>query len=253
MIKTVFVDLFRLLTFRATSPAMAVHWKPYLATGLLFTWLAGIGRYWDNPREEPWQWLGLGSVAYVFILALLLWLLLWPLRPAHWSYRNVLLFITLTAPPGLLYAVPVERFMTPDAARAANAWFLAVVAAWRLGLFSTFLRRVGRLPWFTLIVATLTPMALIVIALALLNLEHVVFNLMGGMRPEERSPNDTAYRVVFLLGYLSYMTAPVLLAGYLVAAGWARRDRATEPAADSGVGSAPEVSDRAPRDDQPGG
>lgn len=249
MIKILLSDLIRLLTFRATSPAMVVHWKGYLAAGLIFTWLAGIGRYWDNPRSHMWQLLGLGSLAYVFILALLLWLLLWPLRPENWSYRNVLLFITLTAPPGILYAIPVERFMAPDAARAANAWFLAVVAAWRLALFATFLRRVGRLRWFALIVATLAPMALIVISLALLNLEHVVFNLMGGMRPEDRSPNDTAYGVVALLGYLSLMSAPFLFVGYLAAAGAAWKRGRSGEARDAVPGeSPPEKPDDPPRD-----
>ena len=38
-------------------------------------------------------------------LALIIWALLAPLRPRNWSYRNVLLFITLTAPPAVLYAV----------------------------------------------------------------------------------------------------------------------------------------------------
>ena len=92
MIKTLLQDEWRFLTFRTMSQAIRTHWQAYLVFGLLFTWLAGIGRYWDNPRAELWQYFGLGSVAYVFVLALLIWLLLAPLRPKNWSYRNVLLF-----------------------------------------------------------------------------------------------------------------------------------------------------------------
>ena len=51
------------------------------------------------------------------------------------AWPAYLAFVTLTAPPALLYAIPVERFMTPSAASVTNVWFLAVVAAWRVGLW----------------------------------------------------------------------------------------------------------------------
>lgn len=217
-------DALRVLTFRQPSPEIAVSWKAYLAFGILFTWLAGVGRYWDSPRADLWQHLGLGSVAYVFALALIVWLLLIPLRPARWSYRSVLIFITLTSPPAVLYAIPVERFMPLDQAQSANAWFLAVVATWRVALLAWFLRRIARLSAAAIVVATLLPITLIVVALTILNLEHVVFNLMAGIKPEDRSPNDAAYMVVMVMAYFSIMAVPFLLAAY----GWlAYRARAT--------------------------
>ena len=198
------------------SQAIRTHWQAYLVFGLLFTWLAGIGRYWDNPRAGLWQYLGLGSVAYVFVLALFVWGLLAPLRPKNWSYRNVLLFLTLTAPPAVLYAIPVERFMTLDNARAANAWFLALVAAWRVALLVVFLKRTAKLSAVATTVATLLPITAIVFALTLLNLEHVVFNIMGGLREQDRSGNDTAYFVVLNIAMLAFLAAPVLAIIYLV-------------------------------------
>lgn len=216
MLKKIVADELRLLTFRAPSHAVATDWKVYLAFGLFFTWLAGVGRYWDNSRAELWQKAGLGSIAYVFVLALLLWLLLAPLRPQNWSYHNVLTFITLTAPPAVLYAIPVERFLSSAHAAQANAWFLAVVAAWRVGLLGMFLRRVARLRWLQLIVATLLPLAMIVVALALLNLEHVLFDLMAGIREQDKSSNDMAYMIVFTLAYLSFLGAPILGIAYVV-------------------------------------
>lgn len=216
MIKTLLVDEYRLLTFRPASPAMHTRWKAFLAFGLLFTWLAGIGRYWDNPKAHLWQYLGLGSIAYVFVLAAIVWILLVPMRPKNWSYRNVLLFITLTAPPALLYAIPVEMFMEPDAARSTNAWFLAIVATWRVALFVVFLRRVAALSLGAVVVASLLPLAVVVIALSILNLEHVVFDLMSGIREEDRSPNDSAYGIVFALSVLSIMAAPLLAIGYAI-------------------------------------
>lgn len=216
MLKQIVADELRLLTFREPSHAVATNWKAYLAFGLFFTWLAGVGRYWDNPRAEPWQLAGLGSVAYIFILAAILWLLLAPLRPKNWSYHNVLTFVALTAPPAVLYAIPVERFMSPEHAAQTNAWFLAIVATWRVGLLGVFLRRVARLPWLQLIIATLLPLAIIVVSLAILNLEHVLFDLMAGIRDEDKSANDVAYSIVFGLAYLSFLSAPILGISYIV-------------------------------------
>jgi hypothetical protein len=208
-------DVGRLLSFRRMGPGVRTHADAYLGFGLMMTWLAGIGRYWDNPRAELWQTAGLGSLAYVYSLALLLWLLILPLRARHWTYRNVLLFVCLTSPPALLYAIPVERFMSGEAALAANAWFLAVVACWRVALLMVFLKRDAGLQVWEAIVACLLPLALIVVALALLNLEHVVFNLMSGIRAEDQSVNDAAYGVVVLLSLFSFVASPLLVIAYL--------------------------------------
>lgn len=182
--------------------------------GLSFTWLAGVGRYWDSPRAHLWQHLGVGSLAYVFILAFIIWALLIPLKPDRWSYRNVLIFITLTSPPAILYAIPVERFMPLDSAQSTNVWFLAVVATWRVALLAWFLRSIARLSGAAIVVSTLLPIALILVALTILNLEHVVFDIMAGIKPEESSPNDTAYFVVMVLAWLSIMALPILLVLY---------------------------------------
>ncbi len=212
---TILRDEWRLLTFRAPSAAMVQHWRAYLVFGLACTWLAGIGRYWDHPAPDWYQRLGLGSLAYVLLLALVLRLLVWPLRPRHWSYRNVLLFVTLTSPPALLYAIPVERFLTLPAAQAANAWFLGIVAIWRIALLVVFLLRVARLSPSAAAIAMLLPMALIIVTLSVLNLEHVVFSIMSGIRPEQQSGNDQAYAIVFVLSWLSILGSPLLLIWYL--------------------------------------
>ena len=172
----------KFLTFRRVKLDMARKGHLYLAFGLVCTWLAGIGRYWDNPRAETWQYLGLGSLAYVLVLAAFLWLLIWPLRPSNWSYRGVLTFVGLTSPPGLLYAVPVERFVSLATAQAINVWFLAIVAAWRVVLLVLYLKRAAGLSALSLVVAAFLPLTLIVTALTALNLEHVVFQVMGGLR-----------------------------------------------------------------------
>ncbi len=214
MLKTILIDQLRPLTFRLPSPAIASAWRAYLAFGLVCTWLAGIGRYWDNPRAHWFQHLGLGSVVYALALALLLWLIVLPLRPKRWSYRNVLIFVCLTALPALLYAIPVERFTSMDTAQTVNFWFLAIVAAWRVALLVIFLRRVAGLEKDELLVATLLPLTLIVVSLTALNLEHVVFALMAGTPEDAVSANDQAYVVVALISMFSVPLFPILLVGY---------------------------------------
>lgn len=222
----------RLLTFRPVKPDMARLGKYYLGFGLVSAWLAGIGRYWDNPRAEIWQSLGLGSFAYVFVIAAILWLIILPLRPRNWTYLGVLTFVGLTSPPGILYAVPVERFFSLATAQAINVGFLAVVAAWRVGLLFMYLWKSAELVGFRLLVAGLLPLVLIVSALTILNLEHVVFRIMGGMTESERSGNDAAYSVLVLITSASLILALPVLLTYIAMAvqthrAW-RRARLTE-------------------------
>ena len=143
LLMTILKDEFRLLTFRAPRAAIHERLGAYLAFGFLLTWAAGIGRYWDIPDAALWQHLGLTSLGYVFVLALIIWLVAAPLAPRNWSYRNVLLFVTLTSPPALLYAIPVEGYFSLPAALAINAGFLGIVALWRVALLAWFLSRVA--------------------------------------------------------------------------------------------------------------
>ena len=214
MLPRVLADNLRVLSFRKPSGDIAAHWPWYLGYGLVVTWLAGIGRYWDNPRALFVQHLGLGSLAYVLLLAVFLWLLMAPLKPARWSLMRVLIFVTLCSPPALLYAIPVERFMSLEDAQAANAWFLGIVASWRVALLVVFLLRAAGLSPAATFVGTLLPLTLIIAALSALNLEHVVFSLMSGIAPEQRSSADLSYAIVFLLSLLSVFAAPVLVVWY---------------------------------------
>ena len=201
---------FRLLSFRSSGEELLnVGWK-HLTFGLLCTWLVGMGRYWDNPRVGLPQHLGIGSVVYIFVLAMLLWLIVLPLKPRDWSYFRVCTFVSMVAPPAVLYAIPVEKFFDLDSANEINAWFLAIVAVWRVALLVFFLRRLAQLRWFAVITATLLPLTLITVTLVTLNLEKVVMDLMGGFG--QPSPNDTAYSVLSVLAILSILLSiPVAL------------------------------------------
>ncbi len=229
MLSQVIADTVRVLSFRRPSPAIQQQWRWFLGFGLVVTWLAGIGRYWDNPKAHLAQHLGLGSLVYVLVLAALLWILMYPLRPQRWQFRSVLIFVTLCSPPALLYAIPVERFMSLAAAQTTNAWFLAIVASWRVGLLVMFLRRAAQLSAAEVIVGTLLPITLIIVALMALNLEHAAFALMSGIAPENRSAADTSYAIVVGLSVLSMMAAPLLAILYAVLIYQARYKRVQSP------------------------
>lgn len=205
----------RFLAFQPIKPNFKDYGNYYLGLGLVTAWLAGIGRYWDNPRAELWQHLGLGSLAYVFILAFLLWLLIKPLKPENWNYKAVLIFVGMTSPPAIFYAIPVERYFTLSTAQTMNVWFLLIVATWRVALLIVYLKRSARLSGATIAVASLLPLVIIVSALTALNLEHVVFKIMAGLSEDERTANDAAYSILWVITTFSIMSSPVLIISYL--------------------------------------
>src|SRR5262245_8637083 len=111
----------RLIFFRASQRELIELNHRHLTIGLVCTWLVGMGRYWDNPRVGLLQHLGVGSVVYVFVLSLFLWLIIWPLRPRHWSWFRMLAFVTLVSPPAVLYAIPVQMVFSLETANGINA------------------------------------------------------------------------------------------------------------------------------------
>jgi hypothetical protein len=211
----------RVLSGRFTAADVEATTTVHLGVGLLFTWLAGIGRYWDNPRAHLLQHLGVGSLVYVVVLSAFFWLLLMPLRPARWSYVKILTFVCAVSPPAILYAIPVEKFLSLGDARRANVWFLAVVASWRVILYVVFLVRYAGLRYLRLVVAALLPLTLIVFGLTALNLERAVFNVMAGLDPAAGTSADAAYAVLFLLAFLSFRVAPIVVILYVFAIGMA--------------------------------
>lgn len=135
----------------------------------------------------------------------------------------MLLFLLMTAPPGLVFLIPVESFLSLRRAQLANAVLLGLVALWRFALLLWFLRVIARLSGMPLVVASLTPLVLIVAALALLNLEHVAIDFLRGVRPDQYSPYDLSYSIISLLSFIALFAAPYLVVAYAWA--WYRRDK----------------------------
>ncbi len=205
---------FRLLSFKITRDEILDFQNRHLMLGILGTWVVGIGRYWDDERASFLQHLGFGSVIYIFILAFFIWLIVLPLKVENWTYKTVLTFISLTSFPAILYAIPVERFCSLSLANTINVWFLAIVAFWRLRLLFYFLKHFTRLSVGSIYIITFMPICLIISTLTVLNLHHVVFMVMGGIRRE--TAHDTSYFVLMALTFISLILAVPLLIAYLI-------------------------------------
>jgi hypothetical protein len=208
---TIFKTTIRLLSFKITKQEILQFNKGHFIVGLLGTWVVGMGRYWDDDGASLLQHLGLGSVIYIFLLALFIWLIVKPFLINDWNYFTVLTFISLTSFPAIFYAIPVERLFSIDIANTINVWFLAAVAAWRLTLLYYFLKRFTTLSHSNIVTVTLMPICLIITTLTILNLHRVVFDLLGGRR--NTTPHDNAYLVLLFLTVISaILVLPLLLA-----------------------------------------
>ncbi len=207
---SLFNTLIKLLTFKLTREEMLKFNIKHFYLGLVGTWLVGMGRYWDDTGANLMQHLGLGSVIYIFVLALFIWAILIPFKIENWSYFTVLTFIGLTSFPAIFYAIPVEKFLSIETSNTINVWFLAIVAAWRLALLYYFLKHFTKLSKGNIITVTLMPICVIISVLTMLNLHRVVFNIMGGMR--NPTPHDSSYMVLMLLTGISlFLSIPLLI------------------------------------------
>jgi hypothetical protein len=206
-------DFARFAFFQPLKGDVAKHWRTYLAIGAGLTWIVGLGRYWDNESAPLLLRSGITSLLYAVVLSGFIWLLVLGLKPERWSYRNVLLMVTMTALPGLIYAIPVEMFMDAQSASATNMIFLAIVAVWRMALYYTFLKRVSKLPAYPLLVAWLLPPAIIVAALGVYGALYAIAAGMGGVR-DEADPNLASMEAIALVGLASWICLPILIPAY---------------------------------------
>lgn len=203
--------LFRLVTFRATREEMAAFDRRHLMFGLVLVWLVGMGRTWDDADAEIVRRLGIGSLLYVFCLALLLWVTFKPLAP-QMTYRHVLTFICLAALPGLIYAIPVELWFDASKAREINAWFLLVVALWRVALLVFYLSRFGQLEPYPVMICTLLPLSIIMVPLAMLQTAQGVAAAMGGVRGG--TPPTVMQEIIYVLANFAFFLVLPLLISY---------------------------------------
>ena len=219
----VFQTALRVLTFGATREELLSFDHRHLAFGLLSTWIVGVGRYWDAPYPTLLERLGAGSLLFVFAFSLLVWLLVLPLKPHNGSYQRLLTFLALMSPPGLLYAIPVERMFDPATAQSMNVCFLGLVSVWRVSLLGFYFGRLVGLPRGAAVVATLIPVLSVIIGLAAVDVQHRVFSEMATLPPDSDGPVAFAWAIEVMTRSVIVLFTPLLAVYFLLGrARWAQ-------------------------------
>jgi hypothetical protein len=190
--------------------------------GFVFVIVAGLAREYDGEDllHQPWHLLiPLGaSLATSAVLYVLVRGIAWAHGaqdpPPLGGYLDFLGLYWLTAPLALVYAVPVERFMSAADATRANLWLLGLVALWRVVLMARVVSVLYRIGFFTaMFIVMLFGDTVAVILLSMTELPIVA--IMGGIRLSESE--SALYSTVMLLRVLTVLSWPVWLIGAGVA------------------------------------
>jgi hypothetical protein len=184
--------------------------KQAIWLGLLFVLSAGLAREYDGEDllHEPWHLLIplAASLTTSTILYCMLWIVLrgWATFPNEW--RTFFAFVSLywmTAPLAWLYAIPVERFMSPADAIMTNYWLLAIVAFWRVVLIIRVSSVLFGAPIGQLIFPVLLFAHSVLVVLTIM-VPTPIFAIMGGVRYSE------ADRVIAAVALLTMATTPLV-------------------------------------------
>lgn len=197
--------------------------KTATIVGLLFVISAGFAREYDGEdlMTEPWHLLLplAASVIGCFLLSILLNVVGWRAKEEHvgffHTFRSFLNVYWMTAPMAWLYAIPVERILSPGNATRANLILLAIVATWRVVLMIRSVCVLYRCSIWTGVM----PVMLFSASLALLALWLVpgpIFMIMGGVRLTESEAIIQETR--FTLGFAATISLPIWLIGYAMVA-----------------------------------
>lgn len=194
--------------------------------GVLFVLSAGLAREYDGEYLllEPWHALrplgaSLASGTLLFIIVHVAAIIRGDSAganerpPLHRAYLSWMGLFWMTAPMAWLYAIPYERWMTPEAAISCNLWTLALVAAWRVILMTrvvTVVYGVSPVPAFFLVMLFADAVVIAVMGLAPLP----VIDVMGGVRGPAREQLLGA--VALNTGLLAVLSAPIWILGSLI-------------------------------------
>lgn len=214
------LTLFGFLLGRRDAIETVAETKSAVWLGLLFVFSAGLAREYDGEDllSEPWH-LGIplvASLATSFLLFVLICvaggLSRWNLRTFCGEYRRFLGLYWMTAPLAWLYAIPVERWMSPGDATATNLNLLGLVALWRVVLIIRVISviYVYLARWFSAMFVVMLFADTVLLTL-LFHTPLPVVSFMGGVRlTESEAIISATSRSVGLLGMLSL---PIWLIG----------------------------------------
>lgn len=192
------------------------NWR-CLVLGLALTWLAGMGRHWDDTSAlHIAHRMGAGSLVYAFFLSLFLWLIVLPLRRKELRFLHMFTLVTFTGPLAFVYAIPIEWWTQPDQAALFNAGALAFVATYRVAMLWFFLWRGTQLPAFIATVVVSLPLCIILTVLGVLTVLESIAISMGGIRAGAPTIQDQIDTVISNIAALSFIALPVLFIIYIV-------------------------------------
>ncbi|HUG90323.1 MAG TPA: hypothetical protein VML55_05800 [Planctomycetaceae bacterium] len=200
--------------------------------GAMLVLSAGVAREYDGESlvHEPWHLLipfGASLVSSFVLFCLIMACLgmrrLQAVREVRFgsAYRSFLTLYWMTAPLAWVYAIPVERMLSPAAATSANLWFLALVSAWRVLLMIrgvSVLFRTGGLA-ATMIVMLFADAVVLVL---LFSTPLPVISFMGGVRLSESEQVLQATKL--LVGLAGFLTLPVWFLGTCLSVWLAKGD-----------------------------
>lgn len=222
--RTAFFDCLKFVFFLDNDELWERLSYRHFIIGLLTTWLVGIGRNWDFPEAPLFAKTGLPSVAYIFILSAVFWILSWPVSYRRLSYFKILTLISMTAAPGLVYAIPVEMMLSMQDAQAVNLLFLTVVAIWRVGLAYSIFVNGGQNSAAVATSIILLPVCLIIIGLVMSGRAGYVIEIMGGVnRPE--NVNTGVNEAVAAMFCLAWPVGAIALIIWGIAISTVKHDR----------------------------
>ena len=219
--------IWRILTFQATEEELDLLGARHLLVGLPLVWLVGFGRWWDEPRDiSLLHRSGLGSVVYVIALAMLLYLIALPLAESKLNYFKMLAFVSFTAPPAALYALPVEMWVSREAAVGVNIAFLLIVSVYRVSLLIWFYVRGLWMGGYRAALCALLPIGAIAVGITYAGFGERIIAIMGGLR--DNSPATEAFGAVAMISCFSLFSTPVLLIAWAFSVTQRRQEREVE-------------------------
>ncbi|MFI4881687.1 MAG: hypothetical protein ACIAQU_03780, partial [Phycisphaerales bacterium JB064] len=194
--------------------------------GMLFVLSAGLAREYDGEYLVLEPWHALRPLGASLASGTLLFLLVHGAAiirgdsagaaerpPLLAAYRSWMGLFWMTAPMAWLYAIPYERWMSPEVAISCNLWTLAFVAAWRVVLMTrviTVIYGVHPVPALFLVMLFADAVVIAVMGLA----PMPVIDIMGGVRGPARE--ELLAGIAFITSGLAILSAPVWILGALI-------------------------------------
>lgn len=212
----------RFLTFRSREEDFFEARWSLLILAILGTWIVGIGRWVTDRDALAIQRTGIGSIAYIVALSTALYVMLWFVSNRKTRYLDMLVVVGMTSPPALVYAIPVERWFTPEVSAGLHAAALAFVSIYRVSLLIFYLVRSRRYDISGAVFGFLLLLSCILLWLFLSGKTGITFTGMGGIERADPEIAEDVANAINALGCFPCLVAPLAGVFYMisVASNW---------------------------------